>query len=94
MSKQIDNLSKETGLSYNDMRMALKYCVEYKGHEPDENYGQQQFIPRYSKEADDFAEDIRRIQSGLDEIDFEDELVKVPVGRVKVRRPLKEDVEF
>ena len=46
------------------------------------------------RKADDFADDIRRIQSGLDGIDFEDELVKVPVGRVKVRRPLKEDVEF
>lgn len=94
MSKQIENLSKETGLSYNDMRMTLKYCIEYKGFQPDENYGLQQFIPRYSKEADDFAEDIRRIQSGLGMIDFEDELVKVPVGKKRVRRPLKEDVDF
>ena len=51
MSKQIENLSKETGLSYNDMRMTLKYCIEYKGFEPDGNYGLQQFIPRYSKEG-------------------------------------------
>ena len=93
-ARQIKNLCTETGLTHNEMRIVLRYCIEYKELQVDENYGLQQFVPRYVKEAMDFRDDVRRIKSQLDSIDFEDEYQPVPIGRPKLRRRLKEDVGF
>lgn len=91
MGKQIENLSKEIGLGYNDMRMVLKYCIEYKKLEPDENYGLQQFIPKYCKEADDFAEDIMRIKELAKNIPEEEYNIVKPRPK---RGYIKENLDF
>lgn len=93
-TKQIKSICTETGLTHNEMRIVLRYCIEYKELQVDENYGLQQFVPKYIKEAMDFRDDVKRIKSQLDSIDFEDEFERVPVGKVKLLRPLKEDVGF
>lgn len=92
LGKQIESLSKETGLSYNDMRMVIKYCVDYKGIEPDANYGLQQFIPRYTQEAKEFAENILEIRELAKDINEEDEYnIVSPKAR---RGYIKEDLGF
>ena len=93
-NKQIKNLCTETGLTQNDIRLTLKYCIEVKELQADGQYGLQQFIPKYCQEAQQFINDIQIFKFILVTIDFEDELVSVPVGRVNVHRQLKEDMEF
>ena len=94
IGKQIEALCKETGLTYDDMRVVLRYCIEFEGLQVDELYGLQQFIPKYVQEAFQFKEDIQRIKNNLLSIDFEDEFQSVPIGKVKTCRVLKEDVGF
>lgn len=93
-AKQIKNIVGETGLTHNEIRLVLKYCIEIKELQVDESFGLLQFIPKYIKEATDFIEDIEHIKSNLLSIDFEDEFQSVPIGKVKLHRPLKEDVGF
>lgn len=94
ISRQIEDLCQENVLTYNDMRLVLKYCVDIKGLEVDGQYGLQQFIPKYVEEAIAFMDDLENIKSNISSIDFEDEFVHVPVGRVITHRALKEDVGF
>ncbi len=94
LGQQIENLCKDTGMDYDDMRVVLRYCIEFKGLQVDELYGLQQFIPKYVQEAFQFKEDIQRIKDSLLSIDFEDEFQSVPIGKVKTCRVLKEDVGF
>ena len=94
IGKQIEALCKETGLTYDDMRVVLRYCIEFEGLQVDEAYGLGQFIPRYVQDAFNFREDIKKIKDNLLSINFEDEFQSVPIGKVKLHRPLKEDVGF
>lgn len=94
VGKQIEALCKETGLTYDDMRVVLRYCIEFEGLQVDEAYGLGQFIPRYVQDAFNFREDIKKIKDNLLSIDFEDEFQSVPIGKVKSCRVLKEDVGF
>lgn len=90
-NKQIKNLCNETGLSHNDIRMTLKYCVEYLNLRPNPDYGLQQFIPKYCQEASDFAEDIKRCKAIAENLPEEEyNLVK---NKPK-HRYIKEDLEF
>lgn len=92
-NKQIKNLVSETGLTHNEMRLTIKYCIDYKGMQPDESYGLQQFIPRYSQEALEFGEDILRIKEQAKDLEEQEDPIYI-VAPKPYRPTIKEDLEF
>ena len=91
MMRQIKNLKEECGVSDNDIRMMLKYAVEYEGVKVDLNYGLLQFI-QYLQPSQEFAEEIRKNQALAENMeDDEVEVVKVSKGK---NRWMKGDWEF
>lgn len=91
MMRQIKNLKEECGMSDNDIRMMLKYAVEYEGVKVDLDYGLLQFI-QYLQPAKEFAEEIRKNQTLAESM--EDDVVEwVKVSKGK-NRWMKGDWEF
>lgn len=91
MMRQIKNLKEEYGVSDNDIRMMLKYAVEYEGVKVDLDYGLLQFI-QYLQPSQEFAEEIRKNQALAESMeDDEVEWVKVSKGKNKW---MKGDWEF
>lgn len=91
MMRQIKNLKEEYGVSDNDIRMMLKYAVEYEGMRVDLDYGLLQFI-QYLQPSQEFAEEIRKNQALAESMeDDEVEVVKVSKGE---NRWMKGDWEF
>ena len=91
MMRQIKNLKEEYGVSDNDIRMMLKYAVEYEGVKVDLDYGLLQFI-QYLQPSQEFAQEIKK-NMALAESMEEDvvEWVKVSKGK---NRWMKGDWKF
>lgn len=80
MMRQIKNLKEEYGVSDNDIRMMLKYAVEYEGVKVDLDYGLLQFI-QYLQPSQEFAEEIRKNRELAENMeDDEVEVVKLNKG--------------
>ena len=91
MMRQIKNLKEEYCVSDNDIRMMLKYAVEYEGMSVDLDYGLLQFI-QYLQPSQEFAEEIRKNQALAESMeDDEVEVMKVSKGK---NRWMKGDWEF
>lgn len=90
MMRQIKNLKEECGVSDNDIRMMLKYAVEYEGVKVDLDYGLLQFI-QYLQPSQEFAQEIRKNQALAESME-DDEVEVVRAGR-QGKRWLR-DVEF
>lgn len=83
MMRQIKNLKEECGVSDNDIRMMLKYAIEYEGVKVDLDYGLLQFI-QYLQPSQEFAEEIRKNQALAESMeDDEVEVVKASRGNGK-----------
>lgn len=92
MMRQIKNLKEEYGVSDNDIRMMLKYAVEYEGVKVDLDYGLLQFI-QYLQPSQEFAQEIRKNQALAENMeDDEVEVVKASKGNGKTW--MKGDWEF
>lgn len=92
MMRQIKNLKEEYGVSDNDIRMMLKYAVEYEGMRVDLDYGLLQFI-QYLQPSQEFAQEIKKNQALAENMeDDEVEVVKASKGNGKTW--MKGDWEF
>lgn len=92
MMRQIKNLKEEYGVSDNDIRMMLKYAVEYEDVKVDLDYGLLQFI-QYLQPSQEFAQEIRKNQALAENMeDDEVEVVKASKGNGKTW--MKGDWEF
>ena len=91
MVRQIKNLKEEYGVDDKDIRLMLKYAIEYEGVEVNPEYGLLQFI-QYLQPAKEFAEDILRNKELAESME-EDEVEVVKVSKGK-NRWMKGDWEF
>ena len=91
MMRQIKNLKEECGVSDNDIRMMLKYAIEYEGVKVDLDYGLLQFI-QYLQPSQEFAEEIRKNQALAE--GMEDDEVEVVKANGRKNRWMKGDWEF
>ena len=92
MMRQIKNLKEECGVSDNDIRMMLKYAVEYEGAKADVDYGLLQFI-QYLQPSQEFAQEIRKNRALAESME-DDEIEVVKVSRENGKRWMKGDWEF
>lgn len=92
MMRQIKNLKEECGVDDNDIRMMLKYAVEYEGVKVDVDYGLLQFI-QYLQPSQEFAQEIRKNQALAESME-EDEVEVVKASRGNEKRWMKGDWEF
>ena len=92
MMRQIKNLKEEYGVSDNDIRMMLKYAVEYEGVKVDLDYGLLQFI-QYLQPSQEFAEEIRKNQALAEGME-DDEVEVVKANRGNGKRWMKGDWKF
>lgn len=92
MMRQIKNLKEECGVSDNDIRMMLKYAVEYEGVKVDLDYGLLQFI-QYLQPSQEFAQEIRKNQALAESME-DDEVEIVKASRGSGKRWMKGDWEF
>lgn len=92
MMRQIKNLKEECGVDDNDIRMMLKYAVEYEGVKIDVDYGLLQFI-QYLQPSQEFAEEIRKNQALAESME-DDEVEVVKASRGNGKRWMKGDLEF
>lgn len=92
MMRQIKNLKEECDVSDNDIRMMLKYAIEYEGVKVDLDYGLLQFI-QYLHPSQEFAEEIRKNQVLAESME-DDEVEVVKASRGSGKRWMKGDWEF
>ena len=92
MMRQIKNLKEECGVSDNDIRMMLKYAIEYEGVKVDLDYGLLQFI-QYLQPSQEFAEEIRKNQELAKSME-DDEVEVVRASKGNGKRWMKGDWEF
>ncbi len=57
-AKQIKSYMKEYGLTCDDMRIAIRYAVEFENFVTNPNYGLNQFIPKFVEPSRKFKERI------------------------------------
>lgn len=80
MMRQIKNLKEEYGVDDNDIRMMLKYAVEYEGVKVDVDYGLLQFV-QYLQPSQEFAQEIKKNRELAESMeDDEVEVVKLNKG--------------
>ena len=92
MMRQIKNLKEECGVDDNDIRMMLKYAVEYEGVKVDVDYGLLQFI-QYLQPSQEFAQEIRKNQALAESME-DDEVEVAKVSRGNEKRWMTGDWEF
>ena len=92
MMRQIKNLKEECSVSDNDIRMMLKYAIEYEGVKVDLDYGLLQFI-QYLQPSQEFAQEIRKNQALAENME-DDEVEVVKASRGSGKRWMKGDWEF
>lgn len=92
MMRQIKNLKEECGVSDNDIRMMLKYAVEYEDVKVDLDYGLLQFI-QYLQPSQEFAEEIKKNMALAENME-DDDVEVVRVSRGNGKRWMKGDWEF
>ena len=91
MMRQIKNIKEEYNINDKDIRLMLKYAIEYEGVKVNPEYGLLQFI-QYLQLSKEFAEDILRNKELAESMeDDEVEVVKVIKGK---NRWMKGDWEF
>ena len=79
MMRQIKNIKEEYGVDDKDIRLMLKYAVEYEDVKVNPEYGLLQFI-QYLQPSQEFAEEIRKNQALAESME-DDEVEVVKVGR-------------
>lgn len=80
MMRQIKNLKEEYGIDDNDIRLMIKYAVDYEGVKVNPEYGLLQFI-QYLQPSKEFAENILKNKELAESMeDDEVEWVKVSKG--------------
>ena len=84
MMRQIKNLKEECGVSDNDIRMMLKYAIEYEGVRVDLDYGLLQFI-QYLQPSQEFAQEIKKNQALAENME-DDEVEVVKASRANGTR--------
>lgn len=92
MMRQIKNLKEEYDVSDNDIRMMLKYAVEYEGVKVDLDYGLLQFI-QYLQPSQEFAEEIRKNQALAESME-DDEVEWVKLNKGNRNRWIGKDWKF
>lgn len=92
MMRQIKNLKEEYDVDDKDIRLMLKYAIEYEGVEVNPEYGLLQFI-QYLQPAKEFAEDILRNRELAESME-DDEVEVVKANRGNGKRWMKGDWEF
>lgn len=92
MMRQIKNLKEECGVSDNDIRMMLKYAVEYEDVKVDLDYGLLQFI-QYLQPSQEFAEEIRKNQALAESME-DDEVEWVKLNKGNRNRWIGKDWKF
>lgn len=92
MMRQIKNLKEECGVSDNDIRMMLKYAVEYEGVKVDLDYGLLQFI-QYLQPSQEFAKDILRNKELAESME-DDEIEWVKLNKGNRNRWIGKDWKF
>lgn len=88
LTSQIKDLKEEFDLTDNDLRLTIKYAIEYEGYEPELAYGLRQFI-KFITPAQEFAKTInynREIAQDLED----DDVVRVSCRGEKKRRNWRE----
>lgn len=88
LTSQIKDLKEEFDLTDNDLRLTIKYAIEYEGYEPELAYGLRQFI-KFIAPAQEFAKTInynREIAQDLED----DDVVRVSCRGRKKRRNWRE----
>ena len=80
MMRQIKNIKEEYDVDDKDIRLMLKYAIEYEGIKVNPEYGLLQFI-QYLQPSQEFAEEIRKNQALAESMeDDEVEIVKLNKG--------------
>ena len=92
MMRQIKNLKEECGVSDNDIRMMLKYAVEYEDVKVDLDYGLLQFI-QYLQPSQEFAQEIRKNQALAENME-DDEVEWVKLNKGNRNRWIGKDWKF
>lgn len=92
MMRQIKNLKEEYEVDDKDIRLMLKYAIEYEGAKVNPEYGLLQFI-QYLQPAKEFAEDILRNKELAKDMEG-DEVEVVKMNRGNRKRWMKGDWEF
>ena len=92
MMRQIKNLKEEYSVDDKDIRMMLKYAIEYEGVKVNPEYGLLQFI-QYLQPAKEFAEDILRNKELAERME-DDEVEVVKASRGHGKRWMKGDWKF
>lgn len=74
---QIKSIVKDTGLDYKQIRLTIKYCVDYLDMLPNPQFGLGQYVPKYTQEAMDFADSIISAREDAQDNNEEDDIVTV-----------------
>ena len=82
MMRQIKNIKEEYGVDDKDIRLMLKYAIEYEGAKINPEYGLLQFI-QYLQPAKEFAEDILRNRELAERMEDEKVVVRKVSKQVK-----------
>lgn len=92
MMRQIKNLKEEYDVDDKDIRLMLKYAIEYEGVKVNPEYGLLQFI-QYLQPAKEFAEDILRNKELAESME-DDEVKWVKASKGSGKRWMKGDWKF
>lgn len=92
MMRQIKNLKEEYGCNDNDIRMMLKYAVEYENARVDINYGLLQFI-QYLQPSQEFAKEIKKNRELAESME-DDKIETVKVNKGNRKKWAKGDWDF
>lgn len=92
MMRQIKNLKEEYDVDDKDIRLMLKYAIEYEGVKVNPEYGLLQFI-QYLQPAKEFAKDILRNKELAENME-DDEIEWVKASKGSGKRWMKGDWKF
>lgn len=92
MMRQIKNVKEEYNIDDKDIRLMLKYAIEYEGAKVNPEYGLLQFV-QYLQPSQEFAKDILRNRELAKNIE-DDEVEWVKASRGNGKRWVKGDWEF
>lgn len=92
ITKQIQRACQEYNITYEDIRLTLKFAIEYEENDVDGRYGITQFIPRFLDPMFEFMESINKVKEMAETLE-DDEIVHVSPKR-KIKRYWKENVDF
>lgn len=88
--RQITNLEQDYNLTDNDLRLVIKYAIEYEGYIVDEQYGIGQF-EKFIKPSMNFIQSIKSSQAISENIDFNVEIQNI---NRSMKRKFRRTVDF